>query len=171
MLLYLFDYLAQYDSGFRVFQYLTLRAILSALTALMISFLVGPSMIRRLSNKNIGQSVREEGPESHYEKAGTPTMGGTLILVGIAVSTLLWANLQNSYVWVALLVTMAYGIVGFVDDYLKVVKKYSKGLIARYKLLGQIFVGLVVGTAIYFLPEFCHSIQHIQKEQEYKNRN
>jgi len=148
MLLYLFDYLAQFDAGFNVFQYLTLRAILSALTALMISFLVGPSMIRRLSNKKIGQSVREDGPESHYEKAGTPTMGGTLILVGIAVSTLLWANLENSYVWVALLVTMTYGIVGFVDDYKKVMLGNSDGLSARAKYFWQ---SVIAFTAALFL--------------------
>lgn len=161
MLLYLFDYLAQYDSGFRVFQYLTLRAILSALTALMISFLVGPSMIRRLSNKNIGQSVREEGPESHYEKAGTPTMGGTLILVGIAVSTLLWANLQNSYVWVALLVTMAYGIVGFVDDYKKVMLNNSDGLSARAKYFWQSVIALTAALFLYKTAEVPAETQFI----------
>lgn len=119
MLLYLFEYLAKIESGFSVFQYLTLRAILSALTALLISLLVGPTMIRRLSNNNIGQSVRDDGPETHFKKAGTPTMGGTLILVGIATSTLLWADLENSYIWVALLVTMTYGVIGFIDDYKK----------------------------------------------------
>ncbi|NOQ13016.1 MAG: phospho-N-acetylmuramoyl-pentapeptide-transferase [Methyloprofundus sp.] len=148
MLLYLFDYLAQFDAGFNVFQYLTLRAIFSALTALIISFLVGPSMIRRLSNKKIGQSVREDGPESHYEKAGTPTMGGTLILVGIAVSTLLWANLSNSYVWVALLVTMSYGVVGFVDDYKKVMLGNSDGLSAGAKYFWQ---SVIAFTAALFL--------------------
>lgn len=142
MLLYFFEYLAQFYPGFQVFQYLTLRAILSALTALIISFLVGPTMIRRLSNKNIGQSIRESGPESHYEKAGTPTMGGTLILVGIAVSTLLWGNLTNSYVWVALLVTMAYGVVGFIDDYKKVKLRNSDGLSARAKYFWQSVIAL-----------------------------
>lgn len=147
MLLYLFEYLSQFLSGFNVVQYLTLRAILSALTALLISFVVGPSMIRSLSNKNIGQSVRNDGPESHYEKAGTPTMGGTLILVGIAVSTLLWANLENSYVWVALLVTMAFGIVGFIDDYKKVKLANSDGLSARSKYFWQSVIALT--AAIY----------------------
>jgi len=150
MLLYLFDYLAQFEPGFKVFHYLTLRAIMSALTALMISFLVGPTMIRRLSNKNIGQSVRECGPESHYEKAGTPTMGGTLILVGIAFSTLLWSDLGNSYVWVALLVTMAYGVVGFVDDYKKVTLGNSDGLSAKAKYFWQSIIAL---TAAIFLFE------------------
>ena len=147
MLLYFFDYLTEFESGFRVFKYLTLRAILSALTALMISFLVGPWMIRRLSNKNIGQSVRDDGPESHYEKAGTPTMGGTLILVGIATSTLLWGDLENSYIWVALLVTMTYGIIGFIDDYKKVKLGNSDGLSARTKYFWQSVIALT--AAIY----------------------
>lgn len=147
MLLYFFDYLTQFDSGFRVFQYLTLRAILSALTALLISFLVGPAMIRRLSNKNIGQSVRDDGPESHYQKAGTPTMGGTLILVGIATSTLLWSDLRNSYIWVALLVTITYGVIGFIDDYKKVNLGNSDGLSARTKYFWQSVIALT--AAIY----------------------
>ena len=147
MLLYFFDYLTEFESGFRVFQYLTLRAILSALTALMISFIVGPGMIRRLSNKKIGQSIRDDGPESHYEKAGTPTMGGTLILVGIATSTLLWGDLENSYIWVALLVTMTYGVIGFVDDYKKVKLGNSDGLSARAKYLWQSVIALT--AAIY----------------------
>ncbi len=147
MLLYFFDYLTEFESGFRVFQYLTLRAILSALTALMISFIVGPGMIRRLSNKKIAQSIRDDGPESHYEKAGTPTMGGTLILVGIATSTLLWGDLENSYIWVALLVTMTYGVIGFVDDYKKVKLGNSDGLSARAKYFWQSVIALT--AAIY----------------------
>ena len=115
MLLYLVDLLMTYEGSFRVFQYLTFRAILGALTALMISFIIGPVMIRRLSRYNIGQNVRDCGPESHYAKEGTPTMGGALILVAIAISTLLWSDLGNRYVWVVLLVTMAFGVVGFVD--------------------------------------------------------
>ena len=161
MLLYLFDYLEQFKSGFSVFQYLTLRAILSALTALMISFLVGPSMIRRLSNKNIGQSVREDGPESHYEKAGTPTMGGTLILVGIAVSTLLWADLENSYIWVALLVTMTYGIVGFIDDYKKVMLANSDGLSARAKYFWQSVIALTAALFLFKTAEVPTETQFI----------
>jgi len=150
MLLYLFEYLAQFDPGFNVFQYLTLRAILSALTALIISFLVGPTMIRRLSHRNIGQSVRESGPETHYQKAGTPTMGGTLILVGIAASTLLWSDLGNSYIWVALLVTMSYGVIGFIDDYKKVKLGNSDGLSARAKYFWQSVIAL---SAAIFLFE------------------
>lgn len=147
MLLYFFDYLTQFESGFRVFQYLTLRAILSALTALSISFLVGPSMIRYLNNKKIGQSVRDDGPESHYKKAGTPTMGGALILVSIAISTMLWGNLENSYIWAVLLVTMAYGVIGFIDDYKKVKLGNSDGLSVAVKYFWQSVIALT--AAIY----------------------
>jgi phospho-N-acetylmuramoyl-pentapeptide-transferase len=148
MLLYLADYLTQFHSGFGVFQYLTLRAILGALTALLISFIVGPLMIRRLSQYQVGQVVRDDGPESHLEKAGTPTMGGALILVAIAVSTLLWSDLSNHYVWVVLLVTILFGAIGWVDDYKKLVKKDSRGLVARYKYFWQSVVGL---AAAWFL--------------------
>ena len=113
MLLYLFDQLVDWYSGFRVFQYLTLRAILAALTALAISFLVGPWMIRTLSHRQIGQRVRDDGPKTHLPKAGTPTMGGALILVAIGASTLLWADLANRFVLVTLLVTLAFGLIGF----------------------------------------------------------
>ena len=147
MLLYLTDYLTQFHSGFGVFQYLTLRAILGALTALIISFIVGPSMIRKLSQYQIGQVVRDDGPESHLEKAGTPTMGGALILVAITVSTLLWSDLENRYTWVVLGVTLLFGIIGWVDDYKKLVKKDSRGLIARYKYFWQSVVAL--GAAIF----------------------
>ena len=149
MLVYLADYLMVFDGGFRVFQYLTFRAILGALTALGISFLVGPCMIRLLSSKNIGQSVRELGPESHYEKAGTPTMGGTLILVSIAISTLLWADLSNRYVWVVLLVTMGFGIIGFVDDYKKVKLGNSDGLSGKAKYFWQSVFGLSAAIFLY----------------------
>ena len=149
MLLYLTDYLMTFDESFRVFQYLTFRAILGALTALLISLLIGPVMIRRLSMNKIGQSVRECGPESHYEKAGTPTMGGALILVAIAVSTLLWGDLENRYVWVALLVTMAFGIIGFVDDYKKVMQGNSRGLSSKAKLFWQSVFGLTAAIFLY----------------------
>jgi len=147
MLLYLTDYLAQFHSGFGVFQYLTLRAILGALTALVISFIIGPSMIRKLSYHQVGQVVRDDGPESHLEKAGTPTMGGALILVAITISTLLWSDLGNKYVWVVLLTTLSFGVIGWVDDYKKLVQKDSRGLIARYKYLWQSVVAL--GAALY----------------------
>jgi phospho-N-acetylmuramoyl-pentapeptide-transferase len=149
MLLYLVDYLAQFHSGFNVFQYLTLRAILGVLTALIISFMVGPVMIRRLSFHQIGQTVRDDGPESHFSKAGTPTMGGTLLLVAIAVSTLLWSDLSNRYVWVLLVVTLLFGAIGFVDDYKKLVLQDSTGLRAKYKYFWQSLAGLGGAWVLY----------------------
>jgi len=138
-----------FDGGFRVFHYLTFRAILGALTSLMIAFIIGPLMIRKLSRKKIGQSIRELGPQSHYEKAGTPTMGGALILVAIAISTLLWADLANRYIWVILLVTIGYGIIGFVDDYRKVIKNNSDGLSVKAKYFWQSAIGLTAAVFLY----------------------
>ncbi|HEX21964.1 MAG TPA: phospho-N-acetylmuramoyl-pentapeptide-transferase [Chromatiales bacterium] len=153
MLLYLTDYLTQFHSGFGVFQYLTLRSILGALTALLISFLVGPAMIRRLSHYQVGQIVRDDGPESHLIKAGTPTMGGAMILVAISVSTLLWSDLGNKYMWVVLLTTLLFGVIGWVDDYKKLVKKDSRGLIARYKYFWQSVVALGAAGFMYATAE------------------
>jgi phospho-N-acetylmuramoyl-pentapeptide-transferase len=147
MLLMLSEYLGQFHSGFAVFQYLTLRSILGVMTALSIALIVGPTMIRHLSFKQIGQVVRDDGPESHLSKAGTPTMGGTLILVAIAISTLLWADLSNKYVWVVLLVTLGFGIIGFIDDYIKLVRQDPKGLLSRYKYFWQSVVG--AGAAVF----------------------
>ncbi|MCX4190340.1 phospho-N-acetylmuramoyl-pentapeptide-transferase [Methylophaga sp. OBS3] len=147
MLLILSEYLSQYYSGFSVVQYLTLRAILGVMTALGIALVVGPAMIRQLSFKQIGQVVRTDGPESHFSKKGTPTMGGSLILVAIAISTLLWADLSNRYVWVVLLVTLLFGVIGFVDDYIKLVRQDPKGLISRYKYFWQSVVG--AGAAVF----------------------
>ncbi len=149
MLLYFADYLIHFDGAFRVFHYLTFRAILAALTSLVISFIIGPTMIRKLTRNKIGQSIRELGPQSHYEKSGTPTMGGTLILVAIALSTLLWADLTNRYIWVILLVTMGYGVIGFIDDYRKVIKRNSDGLSARAKYLGQSVIGFAAALFLY----------------------
>lgn len=149
MLLHLTDFLTTLHSGFAVFQYLTLRAILGVLTALLISLLVGPYMIRRLSVSQIGQFVRDDGPRSHLAKAGTPTMGGALILVAVAVATLLWADLSNRHVWVALIVTLLFGTIGWVDDYKKLVQKQSEGLQARYKYLWQSLVGLGAAVFLY----------------------
>jgi hypothetical protein len=137
MLLYLTEILRHLHSGFNVFSYLTMRSILSALTALAISLLVGPTMIRHLSHYQIGQTVRTDGPSSHLDKAGTPTMGGALILVAVAISTLLWASLSNRFVWVVLGLTIAFGLIGFIDDYRKLVLRDSKGLAARWKYLLQ----------------------------------
>ena len=149
MLLYLTEYLAQFDSGFNVFQYLTLRAILGVLTALVISFVVGPAMIQRLTVHQIGQTIRDDGPASHLSKAGTPTMGGALLLVAIAVSTLLWADLASRYVWTTVIVMLLFGIIGFYDDYKKLVHRDPKGLSARYKYLWQSVVGLGAAWVLY----------------------
>jgi phospho-N-acetylmuramoyl-pentapeptide-transferase len=153
MLVYLADYLSQFHSGFNVFQYLTLRAILGVLTALLISFLVGPVMIRRLSFHQIGQPVRDDGPESHLSKAGTPTMGGALILVAMAISTLLWADLGNRYVWVALLVTLAFGAIGWVDDYRKLSYGNSRGLSPLAKYSWQSLAALITGLYLYYAAQ------------------
>ena len=149
MLIWLADWLTQFDSGFNVFSYLTLRAILSTLTALLIAILIGPKMIRYLQRMQIGQTVRDDGPQSHMSKSGTPTMGGLLILAAIVVSGLLWADLTNRYVLVTLTVVVAYGIIGFVDDYRKVIRKDSKGLIARWKYFWQSVVALGVAFYLY----------------------
>ncbi len=147
MLLELAQWLEQYARAFNVFSYLTLRAVLACLTALIISFVVGPGLIRRLTVYKIGQSVRDDGPQTHLAKAGTPTMGGALILVSIVITTLLWADLQNRFVWVVLCVTAGFGAVGWVDDYRKVVHRNPKGLPARVKFFWQSVIGL--GAAIF----------------------
>jgi len=149
MLLWLTEYLTQFHSGFNVFQYLTMRIILGVLTSLFISLLVGPYLIRRLNEYQIGQSVRDDGPESHLSKSGTPTMGGLLILVSIAVGTLCWADLTNRFIAVVLLVTLAFGVVGWVDDYRKVVEHDPKGLPGRYKYFWQSVIGLVAAVYLY----------------------
>jgi phospho-N-acetylmuramoyl-pentapeptide-transferase len=149
MLLYLAQSLAQVYSVFNVFSYLTLRAILASLTALLISLLVGPWMIRTLAERQVGQRVRDDGPKTHLPKAGTPTMGGALILVAIGVSTLLWSDLANRFVWITLGVTLAFGLIGFWDDYLKLVVGNSRGLIARYKYFWQTVAGLGAALILY----------------------
>lgn len=150
MLVYLTEYLERFHSGFNVFGYLTMRAILSALTALLISFIVGPGMIRRLSAYQIGQTIRDDGPITHLPKAGTPTMGGALILVAIAVSTLLWADLENRFVWVVLAVLTAFGLIGLIDDYKKLVLKDSRGMSGRWKLFWQTSAALAASLALYW---------------------
>src|SRR5512138_745917 len=149
MLRHVAAWLAQYHSVFNVFGYLTLRAILAALTALAVSLLVGPRMIRWLAEYQVGQRVRSDGPQTHLSKAGTPTMGGALILAAITLATLLWADLANRFVWVVLLVTVAFGLIGFWDDYLKLVVGNSRGLIARYKYFWQSVAGLGAAVALY----------------------
>ncbi len=147
MLYALAMHLAQFVNGFGVFQYLTLRGILSVLTALAIALLIGPFVIRQLVDRQIGQAVRNDGPQSHLSKKGTPTMGGALILLAIFVATLLWADLRNAYVWVVLVVTFVFGAVGWVDDYRKVIEKNSRGLPARWKYFWQTIGGF--GAAIF----------------------
>ena len=147
MLLELARWLAHDVRAFNVFNYITLRAVLATLTALIISFVVGPVMIRKLTQYKVGQSVRDDGPQTHLIKAGTPTMGGALILVAIAVSTLLWADLSNRFVWVVLITTLGFGVVGWIDDWRKVVHRNPKGLSAGAKYFWQSVIGL--GVAIY----------------------
>lgn len=149
MLFWLAEQLKEHVHGFAVFQYLTLRAILGVLTALGISLILGPWFIRRLSELKIGQSVRNDGPQSHLTKSGTPTMGGALILVAIFASTLLWSDLSNRYVWVVVVVTAVFGAVGWVDDYRKVAKKDSRGLPARWKYFWQSIAGVGAATFLY----------------------
>ncbi|MEE8255044.1 MAG: phospho-N-acetylmuramoyl-pentapeptide-transferase [Nitrosomonadaceae bacterium] len=149
MLLELAQWLAQDIRAFNVINYITLRTVLAALTSLMISFIVGPTMIRKLTAYNIGQSVREYGPQTHLVKAGTPTMGGALILVSIAISTLLWADLGNRYVWVVLLTTLGFGAIGWVDDYRKVVHNNPRGLSAGSKFFWQ--SSIAISIALYLV--------------------
>src|SRR5271167_1823203 len=153
MLLFLTEYLARFYSGFHVFQYLTLRGILAAMTALLMALFIGPLMIAMLNRYQIGQRVRSDGPQSHLQKTGTPTMGGGLILVAMGISTLLWADLSSRFVWVLLGTTLAFGLIGFYDDYLKLVVGNSKGLPARWKYLAQSVVGLTTALVLHGLHQ------------------
>ncbi|MBK9161675.1 MAG: phospho-N-acetylmuramoyl-pentapeptide-transferase [Nitrosomonadales bacterium] len=149
MLLALAQWLSEDIRFFSVFNYITLRSVMAAMTALCISFLVGPTMIRKLAAYKIGQSVRNDGPQTHLVKAGTPTMGGALILISVAVTTLLWGDLRNPYVWVVLLTTLGFGVIGWVDDYRKVVYRNPKGLSARAKMFWQSLIALAVGVYLW----------------------
>lgn len=140
--------------GFNLFKYITFRSALAAITALILAFYLGDKIIDYLRKKQIGQTVREDGPQSHLKKSGTPTMGGIIIILCVTIPVLLWGDIRSTYIQLVLGGTLFLGCVGFLDDYLKVVTKMPKGLIARYKLMGQIFVGLIVGAAVYFMPEF-----------------
>jgi phospho-N-acetylmuramoyl-pentapeptide-transferase len=153
MLLYLLYPLHTYATIFNVTRYITFRTAAASLTALALSLALGPWMIRRLRDFQIGQVIRQEGPQSHRAKAGTPTMGGLLILTSALVPTLLWADLSNPYVWIAVLATAAFGAVGFTDDYLKIVRRSHHGLLPRYKMGGQIVVALAVGVAVLLLSQ------------------
>jgi phospho-N-acetylmuramoyl-pentapeptide-transferase len=150
MLLELFQWLAQDIRAFNVFNYITLRAVLATMTALTISFIAGPAVIRWLTSKKIGQSVRDDGPQTHLVKAGTPTMGGALILISLGIATLLWADLSNRFVWIVLIVTLGYGAVGWVDDWRKVVYRNPDGLSARSKFFWQSLIGIVAAIYIAF---------------------
>jgi phospho-N-acetylmuramoyl-pentapeptide-transferase len=161
VLLWLSEALATHYRVFNVFQYLTLRAILGVLTALVIALVVGPGMIRRLSRYRIGQTVRDDGPQTHLSKAGTPTMGGALILVAIATATLLWADLDNRMVWVTLSVTLLFGAVGWLDDYIKLVARNPRGLPARYKYLGQSLIGFACAVFLFATAETAAETQLI----------
>ncbi|MCZ6640622.1 MAG: phospho-N-acetylmuramoyl-pentapeptide-transferase [Gammaproteobacteria bacterium] len=153
MLLWLTDYLAEFVSGFSVFQYLTFRTMVSVVTALTMSLLIGPIVIARLSHHQIGQVVRETGPESHLSKAGTPTMGGALILIVIVITTLLWGDLGNRYVWTVMLVTISFGVIGWWDDYLKLTRRNSQGLLSRWKFFWQSVMGLIAAVFLYATAE------------------
>ena len=149
MLLALSEWLIQFDPGFAVFRYLTLRAILGVLTALLMALLIGPTVIRRLTRARVGQFVRDDGPQTHLSKTGTPTMGGALILVAVAVSTLMWGDLGNRFVWAALAVTLLFGLVGGIDDWRKLAYGNSRGLSAATKFAGQSLIALVAAVYLY----------------------
>jgi len=145
--------------GFGVFQYVTFRSAAATITALLISFIVGPWIIKRLKRMQIGEQAKSElqATGNHSSKAGTPTMGGLIVLSAVIIPTLLWSNIQNTFVILIVFITLGLGMVGFLDDYLKVIKKLKKGLIGRYKIVGQVLVGLIVGSTIYFCPEWFSS--------------
>ena len=151
MLVELFAWLAaNYDPGFRVFEYLTMRAVMACATALVIGLIAGPWVIRKLAQLKIGQAVRQYGPQTHLSKSGTPTMGGVLVLIGIGFSTLLWADLSNRFVWVVLLVTLGFGLIGWIDDYRKVVHRDPEGMPARQKFFWQAIIGLLASVYLAF---------------------
>jgi phospho-N-acetylmuramoyl-pentapeptide-transferase len=156
MLYHLLTYLDKqfHIPGFGVFRYVTFRAGAAAVTALIIAFWLGPKIIRMLQEHQIGEAAKLEAPKAHLSKAGTPTMGGLIVLASLLIPALLWNDLKNGYILLILFVTIVLGGVGFLDDYLKVVKKKPKGLIGRYKIIGQIFVGLVLGGIIFFFPQW-----------------
>ncbi|QQS34923.1 MAG: phospho-N-acetylmuramoyl-pentapeptide-transferase [Ignavibacteriales bacterium] len=156
MLYYLFEYINKTFSppGFDIFRFLTFRSALAAITGLFLSLYLGPRIIRVLQKYQIGEAKKADGPKFHWSKAGTPTMGGIIVVLSVAIPVLLWADINSTYIILILTGTLWLSLVGFLDDYLKVVKKFPNGLIARYKLLGQIVIGLIVGSVIYFSPQF-----------------
>ena len=152
MLYHLLYPLRDFFFGFNIFKYISFRAVGAAITALLISFLLGPWIIRTLQKRRIGEVIRPTGPESHRTKQGTPTMGGIIILIAVILPTVLWSRLDNQFTLLILLATVWMGAIGFLDDYLKVIRKYPKGLIARYKLAGQLVLGLIIGLILYYFP-------------------
>ena len=156
MLYYLFEYINKTFNppGFDIFRFLTFRSGLAAITGLFLAFYLGPRIIKKLQAHQIGEAKKTDAPKSHLSKAGTPTMGGLIIILSVSIPVLLWGDIKSTYIILILAGTLWLGAVGFLDDYLKVIKKYPNGLIARYKLLGQVLIGLVVGSVVYFSPEF-----------------
>jgi len=154
MLYHLLYPLHTYFSVFNVFRYITFRTIYASLTAFFICFLLGPWVIRKLSEMQVGQYIRDDGPKSHHDKAGTPTMGGVLIVGAVAISTLLWSDLTNSFIWIVSFVVIGYGLIGFFDDYLMQIKKQSKGLSVRKKIVLQFILALIAGGLVYLSPNF-----------------
>lgn len=156
MLYYLFDYINKNFNppGFDIFRFLTFRSALAAITALTLALILSPKVIAILQKNQIGEAKKIDGPKFHWSKAGTPTMGGIIVIISVVIPVILWADIKSTYIILILAGTLWLSAVGFLDDYLKVIKKFPNGLIGRYKLLGQILIGLVVGSAIYFLPEF-----------------
>jgi phospho-N-acetylmuramoyl-pentapeptide-transferase len=146
--------LTAYFFGFNVFRYITVKSALAAVTALLISLLLGPRIIRMLQRHQFCEEIRTDGPESHLSKKGTPTMGGLIIISAIALAVFLWADVTNFYIILVSVATLAMALVGFIDDYLKSVKKMKRGLVSKYKLIGQISLGLIIGSVIYFHPFF-----------------
>ncbi|OGU77067.1 MAG: phospho-N-acetylmuramoyl-pentapeptide-transferase [Ignavibacteria bacterium RBG_16_35_7] len=156
MLYYLFEYINKvFDPpGFDIFRFLTFRSALAAITGLILALFLSPKIISVLKRKQIGEAKKIDGPKSHWSKAGTPTMGGIIVVISVVVPVLLWGDVKSLYIILIVFGTLVLSAVGFLDDYLKVIKKYPNGLIARYKLLGQVLVGLAIGSVIYFSPQF-----------------
>ena len=154
MLFYFAKLLESYHRGFHVFHYITLRCVLVALTSLLIALLIGPVVIRKLIFYQIGQTVRLDGPKSHLQKSGTPTMGGVLILIAVIFGVLLWADLSSRYIWVILITTFSFGLIGFIDDYRKLILKNSLGLLARQKFLWQSLIGMGVALFLFFTAKY-----------------
>lgn len=156
--------------GFNVFRYITVRSALAAITSLILCLFIGPKIIKLLRKSHIGEEIRSDGPQSHLSKAGTPTMGGFILLGSVTISILMWARLSNFYILIIFLSTVWMGVVGFIDDYLKVIKKFEKGLVARYKLIGQIILGIIIGCLIYLNPQFAeHGLNDNSSVPFFKN--